>query len=466
MMRFLGYLRVALFTTVNIVANGATLGRYVWLEGRVKGGVFTNWAGRFRYGPSKYVKPTTEEEIVELIKNARRVRVFGSGHSFNSGVVSEEILVSLDDYSGLIWKDLDKGQIAVKGGTRVRDVIALLLDEGLAFSALPSHDAQSIAGILSTDVHGTGREWGFVSESVVRLKLIDGKGQVHECGPADDLFEATIGGVGAVGVISEVVIQGVERFNVEQKVHTKTLSSVENDLDRLLQANEHLSLYLFPFADRCRVNTWNRTDKKPTPLGDLWEFVKTSIDALGAAWIGNLIAYTGLLRTLSSLVYGVELGSNLILESNKAFNRTIYHLHQELEFTVPFEDTFEVSRRFIRLYEEMYHLGLPYAIFEVRFTPKQGRTLIGAGRDRRCTWIDLVCNDSQGFEKYYAAAEDLIKEIGARPHLGKFCETFDQDYLARIHQDSFAEFLNLAERHDPDSKFANDFTRRLFGRGT
>ncbi len=263
-----------------------------------------------------------------------------------------------------------------------------------------------------------------------------------------------------------MVIQGVERFNVEQKVHTKTLSSVENDLDRLLQANDHLSLYLFPFADRCRVNTWNRTDKKPTPLGDLWEFVKTSIDALGAAWIGNLIAYTGLLRTLSSLVYGVELGSNLILESNKAFNRTIYHLHQELEFTVPFEDTFEVSRRFIRLYEEMYHLGLPYAIFEVRFTPKQGRTLIGAGRDRRCTWIDLVCNDSQGFEKYYAAAEDLIKEIGARPHLGKFCETFDQDYLARIHQDSFAEFLNLAERHDPESKFANDFTRRLFGRGT
>jgi FAD/FMN-containing dehydrogenase len=466
LMRFFGYFRVALFTTVNIVANGATLGRYVWLEGRVKGGVFTNWAGRFRYGPRKFVQPTTEEEIVELIKNARRVRVFGSGHSFNSGVVSEEILVSLDDYSGLIWKDLDKRQIAVKGGTRVRDVINLLFDEGLAFSALPSHDAQSIAGILSTDVHGTGREWGFVSESVVRLKLIDGKGEVHECGPADDLFEAAIGGVGAVGLISEVVVQGVERFNVEQKVHTKTLSSVENDLDRLLQANDHLSLYLFPFADRCRVNTWNRTDKKPSPLGDLWEFVKTSIDALGAAWMGNLHAYTGLLRTLSSLVYGVELGSNLILESNKAFNRTIYHLHQELEFTIPFEDTFEVSRRFIRLYEEMYHLGLPYAIFEVRFTPKQEHTLIGAGRDRRCTWIDLVCNDSQGFEKYYAAAEELIREIGARPHLGKFCETFDQDYLARIHQDSFTKFLNLAERHDPEGKFANDFTRRLFGRGT
>jgi len=463
--RLFSYLRVALLTTVNIVINGATLGRYVWLEGRVERGVFTNWARRFRYAPRRFVKPTTEGEIVELIQGARRVRVFGSGHSFNAGVVSDEILVSLDDYSGLVWKDPDKKQVAVKGGTRVRDVVDLLLDEGLAFSALPSHDAQSIAGILSTDVHGTGRDWGFVNESVVRLKLIDGNGEVRECGPSDELYKAAVGGVGTVGVISEVVVQGVERFDVEQKVETRKLSSVEKDLDWLLQENEHLSLYLFPFAERCRVNTWNRTGKRRSALGDLREFVRTAIDALGAAWIGNLIAYTGLLRRVSSLVYGIERGSNLILESNKAFNRTLYHLHQELEFTVPIEDTFEVARRFIRRYEEMYHLGLPYALFEVRFTPKRERTLIGAGRGRRCTWIDLVCNDSRGFERYYAAAQDLIKEIGARPHLGKFCEAFDQEYLAGLHQDSFARFLDLAKRHDPDGKFANDFTRRLFGRG-
>ena len=465
-MKVFGYLRVALFTTSNIVLNGATLGRYVWLEGRVERGVFTNWARRFRYVPKKFAKPTTEQEIVDLIQNAGSARVFGSGHSFNSGVVSNETLVCLDDYSGLLWKDLEKKQLAVKGGTRVRDIIALLLEEGLAFSALPSHDAQSIAGILSTDVHGTGREWGFVNESVVGLKLIDGEGRVHECEPEDDLFKAAIGGIGAVGVISEVVVQGVDRFDVEQKVETKTLASVERDLDRLLQENEHLSLYLFPFADRCRVNTWNRTDRRRSPLGDLREFVRTSIDALGAAWVGNFIAYTGLLRKVSSLVYGVERGSNLILESNKAFNRTLYHLHQELEFTIPYEDTFQVVSRFIRLYEEMYYLGLPYTLFEVRFTPERERTLIGAGRGRRCTWIDLVCNDSQGFERYYAAAEGLIKEIGARPHLGKFCETFDEEYLASVHTNSFTKFIDLVQEHDPEGKFANDLTRRLLGRGT
>ena len=473
-MKWVGYLKVASATTLNILLYAATFGRYIWLEGRVCRDVFTNWVKHFRYKPQRFFRPTTEREIVKRIGDSRSVRVFGSGHSFNTGVVSDHTLLSLDDYSGLVQKEPGKKQVAVKGGTRVRDVVKLLLKEGLAFRALPSHDAQSIAGILSTDVHGTGNvhgtenEWGFVSQSVVRLKLIDGKGEVHVCEPTDDLFKATIGGVGAVGIITEVMVQGVERFTVEQRVQTANLSFVKQNLERLIENNEHLSLYLFPFTDKCRINTWNRTDKKQSVLGDLREFARTSADALAAAWVGNLIAYTGLLPmpAVSSLMYGFERGSHLVLESNKAFNRTIYHLHQELEFTVPFEETSGACERFIELYEAMYRSSdLPYTLFEVRFTPEHDLTLIGAGRDRRCTWIDLLCNDSHGFERYFAAAEDLIKEIGGRPHLGKYCEGFRKEDMARLHGDKFVRFLDLVEQHDPERKFANGFTRRLFGNG-
>jgi hypothetical protein len=473
-MKWLSYLKVASATTLNILLNAATFGRYIWLEGRVCRGVFTNWVKHFRYKPQRFFRPTTEREIVQRIGDSRSVRVFGSGHSFNTGVVSDHTLLSLDDYSGLVQKEPGKKQVAVKGGTRMRDVVKLLLKEGLAFRALPSHDAQSIAGILSTDVHGTGKvhgtedEWGFVSQSVVRLKLIDGKGKAHICGPSDDIFKAAVGGVGAVGIITEVVVQGVERFSVEQRVQTANLSSVKQNLEGLLEDNDHLSLYLFPFTDKCRINTWNRTDKKPSALGDLREFARTSADALAAAWVGNLIAYTGLLPmpAVSSLMYGFERGSHLVLESNKAFNRTIYHLHQELEFTVPFEETFGACERFIELYEKMYRSSdLPYTLFEVRFTPEHDLTLVGAGRDRRCTWIDLLCNDSHGFERYFAAAEDLIKEIAGRPHLGKYCEGFRREDMARLHGDKFVSFLDLVEQHDPERKFANGFTRRLFGDG-
>jgi D-arabinono-1,4-lactone oxidase/FAD binding domain len=462
------YFRVGFATTFNILAYAATGGRWVWLEGRVRNGVFRNWGRRYRYEPKRFEEPTSEEKIVDLVKTSKSVRVFGSGHSFNAGVVSDETLVSLDGYSGLIRSDGERNQIAVKAGTRVRDVVQLLFEEGLAFAALPSHDAQSIAGILSTDVHGTGRDCGFLSESVVRIRLVDGRGEVHDCEPSDDLFKAAVGGIGAVGVITEVVVQGVPRFNVEQGVETACLATVERDLDRLLEKNDHLSLYLFPFSDVCQVNTWNRTNKPYSPLGDLREFVNISTDALLAAWLGGLAAYRGWLPAFSAIVYGAKLWSHLVLESNRSFNRTIYHLHQELEFTVPFDDWLPVCRRLIDLYEDMYqdtYPGLPYTLFEVRFTPAgHDRTLIGPGGGRRCAWIDLVCNDSAGFERYYAAAEKLIGEIGARRHLGKFCERLGKDEMAKLYGANFDRFIQLLERHDPEGKFANAFTRQLFSR--
>jgi hypothetical protein len=463
-MKSRGYLYVALATTLNILVYALTAGRYLWLEGRVRGGIFRNWGRRYRFNPVNFIQPTTEEEIVSLVKKSKGVRFFGAGHSFNDGVVADETLVSLDKYSGLVWKDLKNKEICVKGGTRVRDVSRLLLSEGLAFGGLPSHDAQSIAGILSTDVHGTGRDWGFVSQWVVRLKIIDGQGNVHECQPSDDLFKAAIGGVGAVGIISEVVIKAVDRFNVEQKVEMSNLPFVESNFESLFQANKHFSLYLFPYTDRCQINTWNPTEKKQSFLGPLREFISISKDSLLSAWFGGFMASTRLLPKLSSFSYSFKRGTDLVLESYEAFNRTIYPLHQELEFTVPFETTFDTCKLFIKLFEKMYSKGkLPYTLLEVRFTPAgHNRTLLGAGRERRSTWINLVCNDSNGFEEYYAAAEELMKEIGARPHLGKYCQSFRKTDLEKLHQNNFARFLDLRKDYDPESKFENKFTRRIF----
>lgn len=457
-----GYFYVGFATTLNVILNALTLGRYVFLEGRVQNGAFRNWGRRFRYKPIKFFQPRTEEEIINLVKSSTALRVFGSGHSFNEGVVSDNTLVSLDSYSGVVWKNLATKQMAVRGGTRVRDIVRLLLNEGLAFRALPSHDAQSIAGILSTDVHGTGRDWGFVSQSVVSMKIIDGQGNVHECFPSDDLFKAAIGGFGAAGIIAEVVVQAVDRFTVEQKFEISDLSAVESNFDNLFQSNKHFSLYLFPFSEKCQISTWNQTTKAKSFLAPVREFLAISFDALLAAWGGNLMAYTGTLPQLSELAHSVKKGTDLVMESNAAFNRTIYHLHQELEFTVPFEKTFEMCRRFVGLYEEMYKEGLPYALFEVRFTPAgHDLTLIGAGRERHCTWIDLVLNDSHGFEKYYAAAIQLMKEVGARPHWGKYCEGYDKADLLNLHGPNFDRFLQVVERHDPAGKFRNAFTKRL-----
>jgi hypothetical protein len=464
-MKTRGWLYCGLTTTLNLLLYLLSFGRYLWLEGRVSNGFFSNWVKQYRYRPARFFQPRTQDEIIALVKSSTGVRVFGAGHSFNSGVVADQTLISLDKYRGVIWKDLEKKQLAVKAGTRVREISRLLLEDGLAFESLPSHDAQSIGGILSTDVHGTGRDLGFVSQQVVKLKLIDGTGQVHECGPDDDLFRAAIGGTGAVGIITEVVVQAVDRFNVEQKVEISSWSFVKQNLDDLLSRHTHCSIYLFPFSDRCQINTWNPTLEKQSPLAPLREFITISAEALLAVWFANLLAHARLLPRLSDLSLMAKRGTDLVMESYQAFNRTIYHLHQELEFAAPYENTVVICDRFMQLYESMYReRTIPFTLLEVRFTPGgHDRTLIGAGRERRSMWLDLVTNDSRGYREFYAAAEGLLKGIDARPHPGKFNESFGKADLLRTHGDQMVKFLRLVKQHDPERKFANTFTRRLYG---
>ncbi len=456
------YFYCGLTTTLNIILYALTFGNFVWLEGRVRHGYFRNWLRRFGYRPPRFVMPTTEEEIVNLIKcSTGGIRTFGAGHSFNTGVVADHTLISLDRYTGAVKEG---NNVRVRGGMRVRDVSKWLLKQGLAFENLPSHDAQSIAGIISTDVHGTGRDWGFVSQQVASIKLIDGKGEIHECQPEDDLFKAAIGGIGACGIITEVVVKAVPRFNVEQKTELNKWSWVREHLDDLIKQHVHLSLYLFPFTDRCQINTWEPTKKKKSFLGPLKEFFAISVDALGAAWIGNFLAYRRCLPNRSDCFHSFKRGTDLVMESYKAFNRTIYHLHQELEFAVPYERTVEVCELFKTLYEEMYQeKKLPYTLFEVRFTPGgHDQTMIGPGRERRSMWLDLLANDSHGFEEYFAESEKLMRKVDARPHPGKFNETFTREDLMKMHGAHFVKFLDLANQHDPKRKFANEFTRRMF----
>jgi len=75
------------------------------------------------------------------------------------------------------------------------------------------------------------------------------------------------------------------------------------------------------------------------------------------------------------------------------------------------------------------------------------------------------CNDSRGYEEFYAAAEKEMRKFDACPHLGKYCKSFGKEDMEKLHDGNFEKFLNRVNKHDPNGKFANEFTWRLFGHG-
>ena len=68
-------------------------------------GVWRNWAGNLQAGPTNIAHPTSEAEIISLLRHAARekepVRVVGSGHSFTPLCVTNGTLMALDGLQGI-----------------------------------------------------------------------------------------------------------------------------------------------------------------------------------------------------------------------------------------------------------------------------------------------------------------------------------------------------------------------------
>lgn len=97
--------------------------------------------------------PKSHEEIVDIIKNAhegnKKIRVLAAGHSWSHIAQTQDIMISLHEYTG-ISVDKDNLKVTVKAGTSLRDLSELLDKEGLGMLNLGSVAAQSLGGAIST----------------------------------------------------------------------------------------------------------------------------------------------------------------------------------------------------------------------------------------------------------------------------------------------------------------------------
>lgn len=191
-----------------------------------------NWSNLHQWQPAKIYYPTTEEEVIEIVHRAatdrRKIRIIGSGHSFTPLCVTDDYLVSLDEYQGLISVDKDKRLATVKAGTKINALNLLLDAHGLALENMGDIDVQSIAGAISTGTHGTGSGLGNVSTQVQALKFVDGRGNLRVCSrdEAPDLFRATAISLGTFGIITEVTLKCEPSYNLAIQVRKRKLTEL------------------------------------------------------------------------------------------------------------------------------------------------------------------------------------------------------------------------------------------------
>jgi FAD/FMN-containing dehydrogenase len=411
------------------------------------------------------------------VAQADRVRVVGAGHSFNAAPLSDGLLLSLDRFNQVTVRDDPEqpgSKIAdVQAGVRLRDLNRILAGHGVALPVAGSTNPQSVGGLIATDLHGTGRDHGFLSETLLSLRIVDADGDCRTFRPGDDVFHAAIGGAGTCGVVIGAEVRCGPAYNLSKAVKVVPRDWAEANLDALLEENTHLSFYYFGGLGRSRrqehdvapvrMNKWNRTIDPPDRGRTLIKIVDELFDMI---FSGHLMGVARVLHATDWLARGsmrfYALAVNhraVVYPSGDGFARLLYFRHDEIEYGIPYERLEACMDEVQALLRERRYP----TIIEVRFTPDSSQALLGPGVGRRTAYVELAPSMSRRTDPVFEEFEQIVLRHGGQPHLGKKVY-LDRAQMEDVYGAEAMERFRAAQKaQDPSGKFLNAFTERLLG---
>lgn len=96
-------------------------------------------------------------ELQKIVKSSVYISVVGTGHSFSAVAKTNDVLLNLDHFNGVIAFDEDQNQSTVQAGTCLYELGEDLTPLNQALLNQGDIDQQSLAGAISTATHGTAR---------------------------------------------------------------------------------------------------------------------------------------------------------------------------------------------------------------------------------------------------------------------------------------------------------------------
>ena len=145
-----------------------------------------NWAGNLTYRAARLLEPESVEELAEIIRGSRSVRVLGSRHAFSSLADTTGDHVSLARLPRIAEIDAPAGTVTVDGATRYGDLAPRLHAAGFALHNLASLPHISIAGACATGTHGSGDRSGNLSTAVLGMDVVRADGELVQISRAED----------------------------------------------------------------------------------------------------------------------------------------------------------------------------------------------------------------------------------------------------------------------------------------
>ncbi|MDT0474903.1 FAD-binding protein [Streptomyces sp. DSM 41014] len=408
----------------------------------------TNWAGNITYVAKEVHRPRSLEALGALVAGSARVRVLGSGHSFNriAEPGPEGVLLSLAELPPVIDVDTAARTVRACGGVRYADLARVVHAHGLALPNMASLPHISVAGSVATGTHGSGVGNGPLASSVREVELVTADGSSLTLGRGDARFGGAVTSLGALGVVTALTLDLEPAFEVEQHLFTE-LPLAGLDFEAVAGWAYSVSLFTDWRREGFR-QVWlkRRTDQ---PLAD-FPFAAPATVALhpvpgvpgvncteqfGVAgpWHERLPHFRAEFTPSS----GKELQSEYLLPRPSAIP-ALQALDAVREVIAPVLLTCEVRT---------------VAADEQWLSPAYGRDSVAF----HFTWVD----DLTAVLPVVGRVEAALEAFEPRPHWGKVYSA--PAPVVRGRYPRLGEFRELAGALDPAGKFANAFVRDALG---
>jgi FAD-linked oxidoreductase len=424
-----------------------------------------NWAGNQRAQPARTVVARDAGEVAAAVRAAAdaglRVRALGSGHSFSAVGTPVDVAVVAPADPALLRVD-GAGRATVPAGMTLRVLNDLLWEHGRALPNLGDIDAQTVAGAISTGTHGTGTRHGGIATQVRALELVLADGSLVRCSPEADpeLFSAARVGLGALGVLTTVVLATVPAFRLHAVESALPLDAVLGDLDRLAAEHDHLEFYWFPHTDLAATKRNDRTDATVPARGRLGAWLGDEVVANGAHAAACRVgaAVPRLVPLINRVAARSMAAGEYTDRSYRVFTSPRRVRFLEMEYAVPraaLPEAFAGLRRAA----ERHARAVTFPV-EVRLAAADDIPLSTAsGRDS--AYLAVHVHHAQDPGPYFAAVEDVLAALDGRPHWGKL-HSLDAARL-RGRYPAFDAFTAVRDRVDPDRRFGTPHLERVLG---
>ncbi|KQX63357.1 FAD-binding protein [Streptomyces sp. Root1310] len=404
----------------------------------------TNWAGNITFAARELHRPRSLDALRSLVAGSGRVRVLGSGHSFNEiaepGV--DGVLLSLGALAGEVDVDTTARTVRVAGGVRYAELARRVHERGLALPNMASLPHISVAGSVATGTHGSGVGNGSLASAVREVEIVTADGSTVVIGRGDRRFGGAVTSLGALGVVTALVLDLQPGYEVEQ--HTFTELPLEGlDFETVAGAAYSVSLFTDWDAPGFR-QVWlkRRTDE---PLAD-FPWATPAVEALHPVpgmpavncteqfgvpgpWHERLPHFRAEFTPSS----GNELQSEYLLARRHA-TEALYAIDGIRQTVAPVLQVCEVRT---------------VAADEQWLSPSYGRDTVAL----HFTWVE----DTAAVLPVVRAVEAALDPFEPRPHWGKvFGVPAD---VVRGRYPRIDDFTALARVLDPAGKFTNAFVR-------